>query len=157
MSTYIYFIIGAFLNSFAAYLIKISFSNIDSLSDIVTKGLAKESLFIILALISFFSAFIFYGLVLSKTNLNIAQPIFTALSMFFVILISLLFLNEPFSLKYFVGLFLIIVGIFIVSQPQVFFEKFCFKSPYFIIRNPVFGFDFVEISRKLSQLLHKYL
>ena len=53
MSTYIYFIIGAFLNSFAAYLIKISFSNVDSLTDIVTKGLAKESLFIILALISF--------------------------------------------------------------------------------------------------------
>jgi len=116
MITYIYFIIGAFFNALAAYLIKISFSNIDSLSIIISKGLIKESVLILLALASFFSAFIFYGLVLSKTNLNIAQPVFTALSMIFVIIISVFFLNEPFSLLYFIGLFLIIIGIFIVSQ-----------------------------------------
>ena len=116
MITYIYFIIGAFFNSLAAYLIKISFSNIDSLSGIVSNGLVKESVLILIALISFFLAFIFYGLILSKTNLNIAQPVFTALSMFFVIMISILFLNEPFSVKYFIGLFLMILGILIVSQ-----------------------------------------
>jgi multidrug transporter EmrE-like cation transporter len=116
MITYIYFIVGAFFNSFAAYLIKISFSNINSLSDLISKGFIKESILILLALISFFLAFIFYGLVLSKTNLSVAQPVFTALSMFFVIIISLFLLNEPFSIKYFIGLFLIIIGILIVSQ-----------------------------------------
>ena len=116
MIIYIYFIIGAFFNALAAYLIKISFSNINSLFDIISKGLAKEFVLILLALVSFFSAFIFYGLVLSKTNLSIAQPIFTALSMLFVIIISVFFLNEPFSFKYFIGIFLIIIGIYIVSQ-----------------------------------------
>ena len=87
MITYIYFIAGAFFNSLAAFLIKISFSNINSLLDVISKEFIKESILILIALISFFLAFIFYGLVLSKTNLNIAQPVFNSLSMFFVIII----------------------------------------------------------------------
>lgn len=116
MIVYIYFILGAFFNALAAYLIKISFHNGQSIFDIILKGPSKELGLMLLALTSFFSAFIFYGLVLSKTNLNIAQPVFNALSMLFVIVISILLLNEPFSFKYFIGIVLVIIGIFFLSQ-----------------------------------------
>ena len=113
--TFIFFIIGAFFNALAGYLAKISFANINSALDLLSKGAAKELLLMLLALASFFCAFIFYGLVLAKTNLNIAQPIFTALSMLFVIFISIFLLNEPFSIAYFIGIFFIVGGIFILS------------------------------------------
>jgi len=38
MIVYIYFILGAFFNALAAYLIKISFHNAQSIFDIVLKG-----------------------------------------------------------------------------------------------------------------------
>ncbi len=117
MIVYIYFILGAFFNALAAYLIKISFHNAQSIFDIVLKGPSKELGLIILALSSFFCAFIFYGLVLSKTNLSIAQPVFNALSILFVVIISILLLNEPFSFKYLIGIVLIIIGIYFLSQP----------------------------------------
>ena len=112
----VYFILGALFNSIAAYLIKISFTNIDSINQLFIKGFNEELRLALFGLFNFFLAFTFYGIVLSKVNLSVGQPIFTALSMMFVVLISIFYLNEPFSFKYFVGLVLITIGITIVSQ-----------------------------------------
>lgn len=116
MATLIYFILGAVFNALAAFLIKLSFSNINSLHEIFSSETDKEILFMLLGILSFFSAFIFYGMVLSKINLSIGQPIFTSLSMIFVILLSVIFLNEPFTLKYAIGILTIIIGIVIISH-----------------------------------------
>ena len=114
--TLIYFILGALFNSIAAYLVKLSFTNIESLNQILINGFNDDIKLALFGLFNFLLAFTFYGLVLSKVDLSVGQPIFTALSMIFVVLISIFVLNEPFSIKYFIGLLLIIIGITIVSQ-----------------------------------------
>jgi uncharacterized membrane protein len=116
MTTSIYFFLGAIFNALAAFLIKLSFSNINSFHEIFSSETNKEILLMSLGVISFLSAFIFYGMVLSKTSLSIGQPIFTSLSMIFVILLSVIFLNEPFTFKYAIGIMSIIIGIVIISQ-----------------------------------------
>lgn len=61
-------------------------------------------------------AFIFYGLSLSRFPLNIAHPIFTAGAIFVVSLFSLIFLKEPFSVKYIFGMVFIFIGVVLITS-----------------------------------------
>lgn len=115
MTTSIFFVLGAFFNALAAFLLKQAFSSTSPRSNQELGGPAFDLVGVALALGCFFASFIFYGLVLSKTNLSIAQPVFTALSMLCIICISVFLLDETLSPRYFVGMILIIVGIFVVS------------------------------------------
>ncbi len=69
--------------------------------------------FIFGALIMLFFATIFYLLALSKLPLSIAYPMLSS-GYVLVVLLSKIFLKERVSLKRWVGVFIIITGIFII-------------------------------------------
>lgn len=69
--------------------------------------------FIFSALIMLFFAMIFYLLALSKLSLSIAYPMLSS-GYVIVVLLSKIFLNEKVSLKRWLGVFIIIIGIFII-------------------------------------------
>ncbi|MHB1661292.1 MAG: SMR family transporter [bacterium] len=69
--------------------------------------------FIFSALIMLFFATVFYLLALSKLPLSIAYPMLSS-GYVIVVLLSKIFLNEKVSLKRWFGVFIIIIGIFII-------------------------------------------
>ncbi len=69
--------------------------------------------FIFGALVMLFFATVFYLLALSKLPLSIAYPMLSS-GYVFVVLLSKIFLKEKVSLKRWIGVFIIIIGIFII-------------------------------------------
>ena len=73
------------------------------------------NLFVILGLAGYVSSVTGYIVVLSKTQLSVAYPILMSSGYALVVLVSYLFLKEPFSpLKWF-GISLILLGVVFVS------------------------------------------
>lgn len=60
-------------------------------------------------------AFIVYSMVLSKINLSIAYPVMTSLGLVIISLVSMLAFREIITTLQWLGLFLIIVGVWLVS------------------------------------------
>lgn len=69
--------------------------------------------FIFIALIMLFFATVFYLLALSKLPLSIAYPMLSS-GYILVVILSKIFLKEEVSLKRWIGVFVIIIGIFII-------------------------------------------
>ncbi len=60
-------------------------------------------------------AFILYALALQKFPLSFAHPVLTSGAILGVALFSLLFFNEPFGFTKWIGFFLVIVGVVLIS------------------------------------------
>jgi multidrug transporter EmrE-like cation transporter len=57
---------------------------------------------------------IFYAFALSKINLSIAYPLILAFSSFFLLLFSVIILNEILTIKNVIGISIIMLGVFII-------------------------------------------
>jgi len=71
--------------------------------------------FVLLGLAGYVSSVGGYIIVLSKTQLSIAYPILMSSGYAFVVLISFLWLKEPFNLAKWLGIGLIFAGVVLVS------------------------------------------
>lgn len=71
--------------------------------------------YLILGLITYGVATLLWVWVLRDTPLNIAYPIM-ALAFIIVPLLSIIFFNEPFHMKYIFGGLLIVLGIYVISK-----------------------------------------
>lgn len=63
-------------------------------------------------------AFIVYSMVLSKVNLSIAYPVMTSLGLVIISLVSMLAFREIITTLQWLGLFLIITGVWLVSAAR---------------------------------------
>jgi multidrug transporter EmrE-like cation transporter len=71
--------------------------------------------FVLLGLAGYVSSVTGYIIVLSKTQLSVAYPILMSSGYALVVLVSFLWLKEPFSFLKWMGLFCIIVGVALIS------------------------------------------
>ena len=71
--------------------------------------------FVLLGLAGYVSSVTGYIIVLSKTNLSVAYPILMSTGYALVVLVSFVFLKEPFGTVKWAGLSLILVGVVLIS------------------------------------------
>jgi multidrug transporter EmrE-like cation transporter len=71
--------------------------------------------FVLLGLAGYVSSVTGYIIVLSKTHLSVAYPILMSTGYALVVLISFMFLREPFGTVKWAGITLILVGVVLVS------------------------------------------
>jgi multidrug transporter EmrE-like cation transporter len=71
--------------------------------------------FVIAGLAGYVSSVAGYIVVLSRTQLSVAYPILMSSGYAFVVLISFIWLREPFSALKWAGLFLILAGVVLIS------------------------------------------
>ncbi len=76
---------------------------------------AISNIFILIGLTGYVSSVGGYIVVLSKTQLSVAYPILMSTGYALVVLVSFLFLKEPFSSIKWVGIALILFGVVLVS------------------------------------------
>lgn len=115
---FLFLIFAVLFNSFSQILIKIG-------SEKVKKEHLKVGLksffvflnpFIFIALFLLFFATIFYLLALSKLNLSYVYPLLSS-SYIIILLLSKILLKEKIGFKKWIGVFIIIIGIFIIMYP----------------------------------------
>jgi multidrug transporter EmrE-like cation transporter len=76
---------------------------------------AIQNPYVLLGLGGYVSSVTGYIIVLSKTQLSVAYPILMSSGYALVVLVSFLWLKEPFSFLKWIGLFFIIVGVALIS------------------------------------------
>lgn len=84
-----------------------------SIFDFASSAVANP--FILLGLAGYVSSVAGYIIVLSKTNLSVAYPILMSTGYALVVLVSFIFLKEPFGTVKWAGLTFILVGVVLVS------------------------------------------
>ncbi len=72
--------------------------------------------YLLLGVLFFVLALVAYAVALSKINLSIAYPIMTSLGFLIVISFSFLYLHEAVTFFHWLGLLLIITGVFLIAQ-----------------------------------------
>jgi small multidrug resistance pump len=77
---------------------------------------AATNPFVLLGLAGYVSSVAGYIIVLSKTNLSVAYPILMSSGYALVVLISFLWLREPFGAVKWLGLILIFLGVVLISM-----------------------------------------
>jgi small multidrug resistance pump len=82
-------------------------------SDFVFAALSNP--FVLLGLAGYVSSVTGYVIVLSKTHLSVAYPILMSSGYALVVLVSFLWLKEPFSFYKWLGIFAIFAGVVLVS------------------------------------------
>ncbi|MBF0557969.1 MAG: EamA family transporter [Nitrospirae bacterium] len=112
-------IVAILLNATANILIKIGMNKTGGLqglglADILAKMLSNYVLWA--GCMSFALALFAYSYALSKINLSIAYPIMTSLGYIIVILSSVFFLKESFSVVQAAGVMVIILGVWMVAR-----------------------------------------
>ena len=75
-----------------------------------------QSKTLFLATILFAASFVFYVFSLSKIQLSIAQPLSVAISLILVLIGSWVFLGEKISTSQFLGIALMMLGIFLIFK-----------------------------------------
>ena len=90
---------------------------LNAFSNIAVKlGAIKSSkLFIFAGLVGFGIQFLFYAFALKKINLSIAYPIMVGSGFVIISLFSYFYLKEHMNLYDFIGMFLIFVGVLLIS------------------------------------------
>ena len=119
MKTYFILAIAIISNAVANILIKIGMNRVGglkiiSLIDIWHKFVLNYVIW--LGIFCFIVALVSYSYVLSHIQLSIAYPIMTSLGFVIVITASLLYLDERLVLIQFIGIGLIIIGVWFVAK-----------------------------------------
>jgi len=109
---YIIIILGIFSNALASSLIKYATTYPRSFH---TPMEVIKNWYLLLGIIFYGLAFVLYVLALEKFPLNVAHPILTSGAIALVSIFSIVFFNEPFTYKTFIGFFLIIGGVFFLT------------------------------------------
>jgi small multidrug resistance pump len=107
-SAYFFLLLGMFFNSLTSITFK--FASLKKYEN------SKELIFIIGLIFGFFCSY-FYAKSLKGVNLNIAFPIFSAVSIIIVTIFSYVLFKENLTLIKTVGLVLIIFGICLINIP----------------------------------------
>jgi len=111
-------IIVVLLNVCGHVFLKLGMNQVGEVGDksIINFGIDSiTNLYVLLGLAGYVSSVTGYIVVLSKTQLSVAYPILMSSGYALVVLVSFLFLKEPFSLIKWVGIGLIILGVIFVS------------------------------------------
>ncbi|KKU48145.1 hypothetical protein A3H10_03500 [Candidatus Uhrbacteria bacterium RIFCSPLOWO2_12_FULL_46_10] len=112
---YFFLIIALVLNASANMMIKAGSNNIHLFREYgLIYGLLKNYV-VIIGIVLFAMNIIFYILALSKINLSIAYPIMTIGGLILITIISYTFLKETITPVQMGGIFILIIGIILVS------------------------------------------
>jgi len=118
MGAYLFLFFTVLLNSCSQILIKIGSGKVKN--EHLKVGLKSFLVFfnplIFIALVMLFFATVFYLLAIQKLDLAYAYPLLSS-SYIFILLLSKLLLHEKIGLKRWAGVFIIIIGIFIIMYP----------------------------------------
>ena len=76
---------------------------------------ALSNLFVILGLAAYVTSVTGYIIVLSRTHLSVAYPILMSSGYALVVLVSFLWLKEPFNLYKWIGIISIFLGVILIS------------------------------------------
>ena len=112
----IVFVVG--LNVCGHVFLKIGMNQVGDLGQRPLIQFALTSIsnrFVLLGLVGYVSSVAGYIVVLSKTQLSVAYPILMSAGYALVVLISFLFLKEPFGALKWVGLALIFFGVILIG------------------------------------------
>ena len=115
-------ILSAFLDSFAAYMVKARFGQVDRIDFSSIKAFLKwlliflESPMMILALVGFVIAPGLWFLALNKIQLSVGYLFLVAFHVVFIMILSVGYLGEPLTVrKTFAGL-LLLISIFLIYE-----------------------------------------
>lgn len=111
-------ILAISFNAFANILLKLGMrKHVDFVDNSFSDGvrILVTNPFVVSGIVSFGVAFLFYSSVLSKMNLSIAYPIMTSMGFLIVTLASVFLFKEQISFLQYVGIFVIVVGVWLVS------------------------------------------
>lgn len=115
---FLFLIFAVLFNSFSQILIKIGSGKVKK--EHLKVGLKSVFVFfnpfIFIALVLLFFATTFYLLALSKLNLSYVYPLLSS-SYIIILLLSKILLKEKIGFKRWIGVFIIIIGIFIIMYP----------------------------------------
>ncbi len=117
--TYLILALAIILNAFANILIKIGMSKVqlpDRCSILYLLSIMIKNGYVLTGIASFGLALISYSYVLNKINLSIAYPLMTSIGYIIVVSFSILYLSEKLVPLQILGLFLIIVGVWLVAS-----------------------------------------
>ena len=106
------------LNVCGHVFLKIGMNQVGQMADRSLVQYAVDSisnLYVILGLAGYVSSVTGYIVVLSKTQLSVAYPILMSTGYALVVLVSFLFLKEPFNILKWFGIALIFIGVVFVS------------------------------------------
>ncbi len=112
---YLFLIIALVLNTSANVFMKVGARNIALFKEYgLFQGLLKNNV-IIIGIVLFALNIIFYILALSKINLSIAYPIMTIGGLSLITIISFILFKETMTPMQWGGIFVLIIGIILVS------------------------------------------
>lgn len=119
MNTIVFLAAAVTMNAFANISIKLGVNRLPSISGQPWAEIIRRVVFnpwLILGVALFVAALGAYSVVLSKMNLSIAYPLMTSLGFLIVTAFSLLVFNETLTAMQWLGLLIILVGIWLVSN-----------------------------------------
>ena len=118
MSLFILMAVVVALNVCGHVFLKVGMNQVGEIGDrsILAFGISSISnLFVLIGLAGYVSSVTGYIVVLSRTNLSVAYPILMSTGYALVVLVSFIFLKEPFNTVKWVGIALILVGVILIS------------------------------------------
>lgn len=122
LQTYGLIILSAFLDSFAAYMVKARFGQVDRIDVSSIKAFLKwllvflENPMMILALIGFVIAPGLWFLALNKIQLSVGYLLLVAFHVVFIMILSVSYLEEPLTIRKMIAALLLLMSIVLVYE-----------------------------------------
>ena len=114
MSKIIYIIIYLICSTFGLIMIKIGTSNTSFNISSIYLGM-NLSWKLLIGFLSYIISFVLWTIVISKYNLSFIYPLVTAILFILVMISSAIFLKENVTISQIIGVFVIIIGVFITT------------------------------------------
>ena len=106
------------LNVCGHVFLKIGMNQVGQIGDrsLLSFGISSiTNIFVLIGLAGYVSSVTGYIVVLSRTNLSVAYPILMSTGYALVVLVSFIFLKEPFNTVKWAGITLILIGVILIS------------------------------------------
>ena len=122
LQSYGLIILSAFLDSFAAYVVKVRFGQVERIDFSSVKAFLKwmliflENPLMILALIGFVIAPGLWFLALNKIQLSVGYLFLVAFHVAFIMILSVGYLGEPLTIRKTIAALLLLMSIFLVYE-----------------------------------------
>lgn len=108
-------LLGIGSNATASVLIKVAVSSSNKFTSLAAPSSALASWPLCLGLAMYGAAFLLYAAALARFPLNVVHPVLTSGAMALVALLSIVVFKEPFYWTTALGIFLVIVGVLLIS------------------------------------------
>ena len=113
---YLFLFLALTLNATANILLKVGAARLGVLDEPNLVGRLFANYHLLAGLSLFALNVVFYVLALTRLNLSVAYPIMMAGGVVIIVTVSILLLHEALTIRQTVGLFLLIVGIVLVTE-----------------------------------------